>query len=180
MGLRDFLATTFGSTPPQQPKLLISTVTTRVADSEVIRSIKNRNDRRDLLYGVVRDTMVKAGILSSSYRFKLMSLDTDGTLYSVMVDIAQEYGVQHELIRRLENELTRSAFKNGKLRISGVYWRSTDTLCSSLVTKSRPSSIVPFLETFDRYGAASGEECPQNSSARSVTGFADTEVNAAQ
>ena len=53
------------------------------------RNRKNeRMERRELLYSVVRDAMVKAAVLSASYKFKVLSLDQRGRQFLVMMDIA--------------------------------------------------------------------------------------------
>ena len=39
-----------------------------------------RMARREMLYGIVRESMVRAGVLSSSYKFKVLSLDPRGAL----------------------------------------------------------------------------------------------------
>ena len=48
--------------------------------------------RRELLYAVVREAMVRAGVLSSSYKFKVLSLDPRGRQFLVMVDLAHGAG----------------------------------------------------------------------------------------
>ena len=40
--------------------------------------------RRELLYAVVRESMVRAGVLSSSYKFKVLSLDPRGQQFLVI------------------------------------------------------------------------------------------------
>src|SRR5687767_10939492 len=45
-----------------------------------------RMARRELLYTVVRESMTKAGVLSSGYKFKVLSLDARGRQFLVMVD----------------------------------------------------------------------------------------------
>ena len=40
-----------------------------------------RMERRELLYTVVRDAMVRAGVLSASYKFKVLSLDQRGSQF---------------------------------------------------------------------------------------------------
>ena len=42
---------------------------------------------RELLYTVVREAMNKMGVLSSSYKFKVLSLDSRGRQYLVMMDV---------------------------------------------------------------------------------------------
>ena len=50
---------------------------------------QERLERRELLYAVVREAMVRAGVLSSSYKFKVLSLDQRGRQFLVMVDLAE-------------------------------------------------------------------------------------------
>jgi hypothetical protein len=45
-------------------------------------------ERREMLYAVVREAMVRAGVLSSTYKFKVLSLDPRGRQFMVMVDLA--------------------------------------------------------------------------------------------
>src|SRR5262245_18297963 len=49
-----------------------------------------RMARRELLYGVVRECMMRASVLSASYKFKVLSLDSRGRQFLVMVDLARE------------------------------------------------------------------------------------------
>ena len=42
---------------------------------------QERMERRELLYAVVREAMVRAGVLTSSYKFKVLSLDPHGKQY---------------------------------------------------------------------------------------------------
>ena len=53
-----------------------------------------RMARREVLYGVVRDCMSKAGVISASYKFKVLSLDSRGRQFLIMVDLSREYGVE--------------------------------------------------------------------------------------
>ena len=63
------------------------------APAEHAANRKNeRMERRELLYAVVRDAMVRAAVLSASYKFKVLSLDQRGRQFLVMMDLASEYG----------------------------------------------------------------------------------------
>ena len=58
-------------------------------------SAKRKSDRaarRELLYAVVREAMVRAGLLSASYKFKVLSLDSEGRQFLIMVDLARGAG----------------------------------------------------------------------------------------
>src|SRR5689334_18159568 len=50
-----------------------------------------RLERREMLYSVVREAMIKAGVLSSTYKFKVLSLDSRGRQYLIMMDMARQY-----------------------------------------------------------------------------------------
>ena len=67
------IALPFGAAPPPNPA----------------NRKHERMARRELLYAVVREAMVRAGVLSSSYKFKVLSLDPRGRQFLVMVDLAQ-------------------------------------------------------------------------------------------
>ncbi|MBP7573686.1 MAG: hypothetical protein KA777_06885, partial [Rhodoferax sp.] len=49
-----------------------------------------RLERRELLYNVVRECMMRAGVLSASYKFKVLSLDPRGRQYLIMMDLANK------------------------------------------------------------------------------------------
>ena len=49
-----------------------------------------RLERRELLYAVVRESMTSAGVLSSGYKFKVLSLDSRGVQYLIMMDLARQ------------------------------------------------------------------------------------------
>jgi hypothetical protein len=44
-----------------------------------------RHARREQLYVVIRDAMTRAGVLSASYKFKVLSLDQPGENFMVML-----------------------------------------------------------------------------------------------
>ena len=54
-----------------------------------------RLERRELLYTVVRESLTAAGILSASYKFKVLSLDSRGRQYLIMMDIDRRYASDH-------------------------------------------------------------------------------------
>jgi hypothetical protein len=46
-------------------------------------------ESRKLLYAEVRESMTRAGILSSSYKFKVLSLDSRSDQYLIMMDLGR-------------------------------------------------------------------------------------------
>ena len=50
---------------------------------------KNERSRlRELLYKVVRESMVRVGVLSSSFKFKVLATDPRGRKFIVMMDLS--------------------------------------------------------------------------------------------
>lgn len=87
-----------------------------------------RTERRELLYTVVRDAMVRAGVLSASYKFKVLALDPRGLQFLVMVDLAREYGGETVRLSEIEALIVQSAKTRYDIAVSAVYWRINDHL----------------------------------------------------
>lgn len=87
---------------------------------------QERLARRELLYGVVREAMVRAGVLSSSYKFKVLSLDSRGRQFLVMVDLAQGAGAETTQLAEIEAMVAQTAKHRHDILVSAVYWRSNE------------------------------------------------------
>ncbi len=88
----------------------------------------DRMARRELLYSVVRESMARAGVLSASYKFKVLSLDAAGRQFLVMVDLASSERAGAELLCDIEAVIAQRARSRHDLVVSGVYWRRSDQL----------------------------------------------------
>lgn len=86
----------------------------------------DRMARRELLYSVVRESMARAGVLSASYKFKVLSLDAAGRQFLVMVDLAGSERAGPELLCDIEAVIAQRAKSRHDLAVSGVYWRRSD------------------------------------------------------
>jgi len=84
--------------------------------------------RREQLYSVVRESMARAGVLSASYKFKVLSLDAAGRQFLVMVDLASSERAGTELLCDIEAAIAQRAKSRHDLVVSGVYWRRSDQL----------------------------------------------------
>lgn len=86
---------------------------------------QQRGVRREQLFALVRENMIRLGVLSSHYKFKVLTLDPSGEQFIVMVDWqpgaphadpvfekSYEAGLQHLMEER------RLGFK-----VKAVYWR---------------------------------------------------------
>lgn len=87
---------------------------------------QERLERRELLYAVVRESMVRAGVLSSGYKFKVLSLDPRGAQFMVMVDLAQGAGSDTRKLSEIEASVTQSAKARYDIAVSAVYWRASE------------------------------------------------------
>jgi hypothetical protein len=85
-----------------------------------------RMAQRELLYSVVRDSMVSAGVLSSSYKFKVLSLDSRGRQFMVMVDLAADYGGNTLQLSEIEALIAQSAKSRHEIVVTAVYWRRNE------------------------------------------------------
>jgi len=92
-----------------------------------------RHARRELLYAAVREAMIRAGVLSASYKFKVLSLDPRGEQFMVMMDLAQEFGGQTDRLAEIEVMIAQSAKSRYNIRVTAVYWRMNE-----LVSVGRP------------------------------------------
>lgn len=91
---------------------------------------QERLERRELLYAVVREAMVRAGVLSSTYKFKVLSLDQRGRQFLVMVDLAQGAASDTRRLAEIEAMVAQSAKSRYDILVSAVYWRANDHVAS--------------------------------------------------
>lgn len=87
---------------------------------------QERLERREVLYAVVREAMVRAGVLSSSYKFKVLSLDQRGRQFMVMVDLAQGAASDTHKLAEIEAMIAQSAKARYDILVSAVYWRANE------------------------------------------------------
>lgn len=85
-----------------------------------------RMARRELLYSVVRDAMTRAGVLSSGYKFKVLSLDARGRQFLVMVDLARDHGGETARLAEIEASIAQGAKSRHDILVTAVYWRMNE------------------------------------------------------
>jgi hypothetical protein len=95
-----------------------------------------RVERREQLYGVVRAAMMRAGVLSSSYRFKVLSLDARGGRYLVMVDLTSVAAEESGRLSEIETLVALNAKTRFDIHVSGVYWRLSDYVTTGLTSRT--------------------------------------------
>lgn len=82
-----------------------------------------RLERREQLYRVVRDSMIRAGVLAASYKFKVLSLDAHGLQYLIMMDLSNQIESDTARLIEIENMIAQAAKARHDMTVSAVYWR---------------------------------------------------------
>lgn len=111
-------------------------------DQETERK-NERMERRELLYTVVRDAMVRAGVLSAGYKFKVLSLDQRGAQFLVMMDLAPEYANDIARLAEIEALITQAAKSRHDILVQAVYWRTNDQIASAAHARPMSSAAAP-------------------------------------
>ena len=94
-----------------------------------------RVERREQLYAVLRDAMTRAGVLSASYKFKVLSLDSRGGNYLVMMDLSSMASVDAARMAEIESVMAQSAKSRYEILVAAVYWRLNDHVTAGLSPK---------------------------------------------
>ena len=81
-----------------------------------------RMARRERLYGVVRECMTNAGMLSAGYKFKVLSLDSRGRQFLVMVDLTAPHA-GGAAWSQVEAAIVHAAKARYGVGVKAVYWR---------------------------------------------------------
>lgn len=100
-----------------------------------------RLERREQLYTVVRESLTAAGILSSSYKFKVLSLDSRGRQYLIMMDIDRRYASDTGRLAEIEGLIAHNAKSRHDILVTAVYWRVNETVTAGLTRVSAPAPI---------------------------------------
>ena len=80
--------------------------------------------RREQLFSVVRESLIRAGVLSTSYDFKVLALDTSGDGFLVLVDLALPAdAMPDEYLLEIERWIQSSARSRHAMQVEAVYWR---------------------------------------------------------
>ena len=127
-------------------------------------SRSERSVRREQLHGMVREAMVRVGILSAGYKFKVLSLDSSGQRFVVMVDLAPAYAADASQQRNIETLIAELARTRLDVIVHAVYWRvngqihaapaqpaarAAPTEWAELPAQSRPVAAAPAGSGFE-------------------------------
>lgn len=113
----------FTSTKQTAPVPGNGPVTARSTSQRQEQRRTERNARRDLLFQIVRESMVRVGVLSSAFKFKVLALDQRGNTFLVMMELSAEFAGEVEKLAEIESLICRSAKNRYELAVQAVYWR---------------------------------------------------------
>ena len=82
-----------------------------------------RHTRREQLYQAVRESFTHAGVLSATYRFKVLSLDQAGNEFMVMMDVDQSFDHRAEKLADIAAKIVQTAKTHYEICVTSVYWR---------------------------------------------------------
>lgn len=147
-----------------------------------------RQERREMLYAVVRECMTQAGVLSQSYKFKVLSLDSHGRQYLVMMDIPREVSIDIRHFSDIETNIARNAKSRHDLMVTAVYWRIHEQVTAvAPVVSPVQAAVVPALAAeLEAFKKASHSELQVPTGEQVKSGarnphpmpqFADTEIS---
>ena len=94
-----------------------------------------RIERRQLLYSVVRDSMIRAGVLATSYKFKVLSLDAAGRQYFVMMDLSDKVASDTARLAEIESLMVQAAKMRHDIFVTAVYWRVNDQVTNGVPSR---------------------------------------------
>jgi hypothetical protein len=136
-----------------------------------------RNSRRELLFQVVRESMVRVGILSSAFKFKVLALDQRGRTFLVMIDLSSEFAGETDKLSEVEALIAQSAKSRYELVVQAVYWRfyeAVNTSAARMGAASAPSPLFGVgLHTNSRPAPLSSLPYPASTSFASAQAAAD-------
>ena len=101
-----------------------------------------RLERRELLYAVVRESMTRAGLLSTSYKFKVLSLDSRGRQYLIMMDMARQNVGDPQRLADMESHIAKVAKSRHDILVTAVYWRVNEHVTAGLARSASAAPVV--------------------------------------
>jgi hypothetical protein len=113
MSFLNWFSGKFAATPPP-----VSKATLRSEYSKL-----KRHARREQLYVGIREAMARAGLLTASYKFKVLSLDQPGDKFMVMMDLAKSFSDPPGKLAEMEALIVHHAKARFEITVPAVYWR---------------------------------------------------------
>lgn len=117
------------------PNTPVDRLQVKLAPLPVNHATNRKNERlehRELLYKVVHDSMIRTGVLAASYKFKVLSLDTRGLQYMIMMDLVNQSAGDTRRLAEIEAMMAQAAKARHDILITAVYWRVSELVTTGL------------------------------------------------
>jgi hypothetical protein len=80
--------------------------------------------RREQLFAVVRESLIRGGVLSTSYEFKVLTLAATGDSFLVLIELAlPAEAISDERLLDIERWIQSGAQSRHSMEVRSVYWR---------------------------------------------------------
>lgn len=84
--------------------------------------------RREQLFAVVRESLIRGGVISTSYSYKVLNLDQEGDTFIVLIDLAlPAQAMPDEFLLEIERWIQQSAQSRHAMAVRAIYWRRKTT-----------------------------------------------------
>lgn len=134
---QDSIFSEFASNPKEIEKL---NVAAELQKRNALRR-KEREQRRENLFGIVRECISSNKLFEQGYKFKVLSIDSHGRQFIVLIDLSvasiQDKGPSGLLM--IEERIARAALEKS-ISVQAVYWRY---FAHSLATTTRRAAPPP-------------------------------------
>lgn len=97
--------------------------------------------------------MTQSGVLSSKYKFKVLSLDSKGREYLIMMDLPKDSAVESDRFTRIEGLIARNAKNLHGILVTAVYWRVIEPVASTAPALNASSAKEAAVQTSVTKGA---------------------------
>jgi hypothetical protein len=102
-----------------------------------------RHARREQLYVAIREAMTRGGVLSASYKFKVLSLDQPGNEFLVMLDLGKAFEGTPEQLGTIEALIVQNAKARFEITVPAVYWRMDSAATSKPSRHADEPTLAP-------------------------------------
>lgn len=100
----------------------------RPAEDAAKRYKHLRHNHREQLQVLIRETLLRHGILSTAYSFRALTLDREGQHFIVLLELdGHDTDTRHSQLLQMEADLQRlTQERQPQLHVKHVYWRVTN------------------------------------------------------
>ena len=176
----------FGTMPERKPvtstEAEVMSAAERTMQQRREQRKADRMGRREALFGIVRESMLRAGILSSAYKFKVLSIDQKGRHFLVLLDLSLDLARTEPATRLLEIEkmIVESAQNRVQVTVQAVYWRHYQAAPAAGSAAHGPSGTVsPLRAAAAARMAAAAESAPTGENLTAALGSSADSISAA-